>query len=537
MSIVIGGPNTILPKPIESFLSWSLCIACLSIPTYHYYVSNHVKPFFMKLQRKQIKASLSSSSSLPSTKLNESSLSYKSFLDCWIPLTTHSRSEIERKTPIQRYEQLIQFLYHIITTTKSSSSINNGETLTNFDWTSEEQFVIEHLDDDTLVTLMRENTICRRLASLVMRPYKLNTSTIFGSSMVLLDHPHLILIQRLAHLWPKLLELPSPTYMFSIPEKEHDDKVKKDEDYRTLNISLIVPSYNEVHSYIQKQIQLLLHRCSHPRLVEVVIVNAGDADETAIIQDSLSQYNNGSKDINKCWGRIKVLSFIEGGGRGPCLNYGAKHSNGYILSFCHLDTVMPNNWDVKVCTMFNDWDGSETRANSCAFGFGINKEECLNAFSSLDKGYFPPGIKAVETTANIRTNLFSLPYGDQVISMPRNMFNFFGGFPDQCLMEDYELVALLRRRALLISTQMERLKIIPGEPAYCSPRRWQKFGVLYVTSTNSRLVNLYSGGMGPDELYRRYYGRQPPTRKNELSPWEVEMNEILHSSVVAQQNF
>lgn len=97
-------------------------------------------------------------------------------------------------------------------------------------------------------------------------------------------------------------------------------------------------------------------------------------------------------------------------------------------------------------------------------------------------------------------------------------------------MEDYEFVALLRKRAALLETKpREALKIIQGPPAVCSARRWQKFGALYVTFMNSKLINLYSGGMGPDQLYELYYGRRPPERESELSPWEIEMEMLLKS--------
>jgi hypothetical protein len=87
---------------------------------------------------------------------------------------------------------------------------------------------------------------------------------------------------------------------------------------------------------------------------------------------------------------------------------------------------------------------------------------------------------------------------------------------DQFLMEDYELVAILRKRAALIPKmssrfEKEELKIISGEPpALCSPRRWQKFGVLYVT---------YASEMGQDALFSLYYGQVLPKRTSILSPW------------------
>lgn len=86
------------------------------------------------------------------------------------------------------------------------------------------------------------------------------------------------------------------------------------------------------------------------------------------------------------------------------------------------------------------------------------------------------------------------------------------------LNEDYELVALLRKRASLLNTQpREAIKIIDGPPILCSPRWWQSFGVLYVIFMNSKLVSLYSGGLGPDDLYTLYYRRRPPKR-NDIEP-------------------
>lgn len=113
-------------------------------------------------------------------------------------------------------------------------------------------------------------------------------------------------------------------------------------------------------------------------------------------------------------------------------------------------------------------------------------------------------------------------------------------------MEDYELIALLRQRVRLLPSfrratatsvvhgcraepsQMEDevLRIVPGAPALCSPRRWQRFGVVYVTYTNSKLVNLYAGGMTPDELYRLYYGQELAVVAPK-SPWEIELDKLI----------
>ena len=117
-------------------------------------------------------------------------------------------------------------------------------------------------------------------------------------------------------------------------------------------------------------------------------------------------------------------------------------------------------------------------------------------------------------------------------------------------MEDYELVSLLRRRAALLdgvypngqmkSKRMsyEKVAIIPGPPALCSPRRWQKFGVMYTTFTNSKLVSLYAGvrKLSADELFQLYYGKEPPNRSSADSPWEVELKQLLGDDAKAKDS-
>eukprot|EP00549_Striatella_unipunctata_P024998 CAMPEP_0118725460 /NCGR_PEP_ID=MMETSP0800-20121206/33151_1 /TAXON_ID=210618 ORGANISM="Striatella unipunctata, Strain CCMP2910" /NCGR_SAMPLE_ID=MMETSP0800 /ASSEMBLY_ACC=CAM_ASM_000638 /LENGTH=122 /DNA_ID=CAMNT_0006634159 /DNA_START=138 /DNA_END=506 /DNA_ORIENTATION=- len=78
----------------------------------------------------------------------------------------------------------------------------------------------------------------------------------------------------------------------------------------------------------------------------------------------------------------------------------------------------------------------------------------------------------------------------------------------------------------------ERISILKGHPALCSARRWQRHGVLHVTYTNYRLVNLNERGMDPDQMYMTYYGMPPPKRKTLLSPWEVELQEILNKNLL-----
>jgi glycosyltransferase involved in cell wall biosynthesis len=364
-------------------------------------------------------------------------------------------------------------------------------------------------DKDALIHILRNDGICRRLVSLAMVSYVKTLNGRTYKTAIYLEEPELILAKEIADIYPKLLELPSQL---------ESSKYKYD-------ISVIVPAYNEDMSMLKKHLQKSYDTCKNPKRVEIIIVDAGggniDIDEISI-------------DFQSYWGQVRVISYKDGGGRGPCLNAGAAVALGSILAFVHLDTILPSHWDTSIISTLSHHE-KDVRANSCAFGFGIDRSQCSETSSSafsVTKCTCPPGISAVETTANIRTRLFSLPYGDQCLSISKQVFEYIGGFPDQCLMEDYELVSLLRNRAGLSQyinkeNQYEELRIIRGKPALCSPRRWQKFGVLYVTFMNSKFVNLYAGGLDPDDLYRLYYASDPPARASLLSPWETELKRLL----------
>lgn len=444
----IGGPGTILPAPIENFLSWCLALSCLSISGYHYVVATFVKPTLSRW--KQL---------LPTSRVTSSMDSAIPQLPCWIPLTTSTRSELASKTALERYQQLLHLLQ------RATNKLDK--------WTDEE-----------LVSALRNSLVGRHLVTLLMQQ---------------MEKCNLPLVQQLVSCYPALLRLPPPpppdTYVY--------------------DLSMIVPAYRERGADVFAKLHKALGSCQNPTKVEVIIVDAGECIDLERHMDAMLG----------CWGSLSIQAFTTGGGRGPCLNFGAACAKGRLYSFCHSDTTLPDQWDVKILqaldTVVDGW-----RANSCAFSFGIDTTD-----DGLNSGPYPPGIIAIETTANIRTQLYSLPYGDQVLSVPAVVFDYLGGFPDQCLMEDYELVSLLRRRRALLGhfgiDEKERLVIIGGAPAMCSPRRWQALGVLYVTFMNSKFVNMYAGGMTADELFALYYGRQPPPRQNEKCPWELKLEELM----------
>lgn len=587
----IGGPNTSLPMFAETFLSWGLCSSCLAMQGYYYgktvLLSSgwyfNIYHSVRTLVRTLFGGLICSMRYMH--PLMDSALADHEDEATWIPLTTHSRAEVEKCSPWERYLSLLRLfekchpevLTPIMMPTQNGyyDSISGRRLLPNM-----ESFEsIKCNADAALIHVLRHNDMCRRLASLAMRPYDPtmwkpitgandnchihgtdDRDTFPHTTTLLRQFPHNRLLQRMAKYWKDLLVLPSLEEVHSfyhLPATPStpvafatNRKHINDVNYR-YRISLILPAYCEKGCHLLSKLTKALEMACEPSEVEVIVVDAGGCSDLELLLPLVGDITDTeyTKDghVNQYYGRVSIFSYNSGGGRGPCLNFGAYCATGCVLTFLHADTIMPAHWDEKIVTTLEQNEGmcrnKVTRANSCAFSFGIDTspEGLSMPFEPSVSTYCPRGVRAVEFFTNLRNRLFSLPYGDQVISLHACVFHFLGGFPDQCLMEDYELVCLLRRRAALFvspvehapsgTVMREKIAIISGAPALCSPRRWQKFGVLYVTFMNHKFVNLYAGRrkIGPDDLFKQYYGQEAPKREAVDSPWEVELANVLDS--------
>jgi glycosyltransferase involved in cell wall biosynthesis len=441
-----------------------------------------------------------------------------------LPLCTHSRRELDSVSTMpgmyERFEQLIQRLQVDRDIEEWLHPTNRSE----------------------LVKFIRSTETVRRLVSLVMTRQDLWLTHDKSDDL-------LSLLGVLQEIWPQLLELP-----------HHRDACMDGKGNQfTYEISVVVPLYREDGVDLKRKLQMAIagiqSHCHHdtqsargpvPK-IEFVLVNAGQCQSLDVVYSWLSTFdgkqtnqsltsaststqlppkNATSKNVS-----IRVHDYDRGGGRGPCLNYGAKLARGRILTFLHADTRLVPGWDVSILTAFSASDSNNSKAltTACAFSFGIDTSpSALSAHNN--EAYFPPGIKAIERTANWRTHLFHLPYGDQCLSVPSQIFAYLGGHPDQCLLEDYELIRLLRQRVAITKTNLiarERLEILSLK-AYCSPRRWQIYGVWFVTYMNSYVINRYAEGFTPDELFALYYGTpEAPPRRSAESPWELQLKQEL----------
>lgn len=232
-------------------------------------------------------------------------------------------------------------------------------------------------------------------------------------------------------------------------------------DQKTLSISIIIPTLNE-EEYLGATLAGLVNEPG----IEVLVVDGGSTDRT-------------TKVAERYLGRVL---------RAPCgrarqMNTGAAQANGDILLFLHADTRLPAG--------FADYIRTALAKKGVAAG----------AFRLAIDG---PGIgrRLIEKMANLRSRWLGLPYGDQGIFLRKTLFQQLGGFPDQPIMEDFELARRLAKQGKIV---------IQPVAVHTAARRWQRVGLLKTTLINQAIVIAYLNGVSPDVLagwYRRRRNRR-----------------------------
>ena len=160
-------------------------------------------------------------------------------------------------------------------------------------------------------------------------------------------------------------------------------------------------------------------------------------------------------------------------GRGSQLAAGVKASKADWIMIVHADTILGQNWPEVIAAHIQ----SSKRA-----GFGRLR---------FDSG----GVMAIITAAwaNFRARYLGLPYGDQMLILPRELYDRVGGYRALPLMEDVALARALR-------SQMIALDVI----AQTSADRYIRKGWLLQGGRNLCLLILYFLGVAPDRLAQIY---------------------------------
>ena len=175
--------------------------------------------------------------------------------------------------------------------------------------------------------------------------------------------------------------------------------------------------------------------------------------------------------------RRDVIKIVAPRGRGPQMNRGAAAASGRALLFLHADTRLPPDGLASVAAAL-----SNRHIVGGAFHLAIASPN--------------PLFRLIETTANLRTRLTRIPYGDQALFFEHRFFDRIGGFSEIPIMEDVELMRRVKRGG-------HRIRILPGRVS-TSARRWRREGILSCTLRNWLLVTRFLLGTPPHRLTRHY---------------------------------
>lgn len=224
---------------------------------------------------------------------------------------------------------------------------------------------------------------------------------------------------------------------------------------KTSNISIIIPTLNEEANITGLAANLSNTECQR------IIVDGGSSDATV----AKAQEHG-----------FAVLQGVSG--RGAQLNFGAEKANGSILLFLHADTRLPHNF----CQVITD-AVEEDNFVIGAFRLGIDTPT--------------PALNFIAACANLRSQLFGFPYGDQALFIKRESFTMLNGFANVPIMEDYMFVKNARKRGKVL--------LLPDKVT-TSARRWQRLGVLQTTLINQLVLLGFFFKVSPKRLallYRR----------------------------------
>lgn len=217
-----------------------------------------------------------------------------------------------------------------------------------------------------------------------------------------------------------------------------------------MKISVIVPTLNEAE-WLGETLTVIEQQEPH----EIIVVDGGSSDGTVELASRKAHVIHGDR------------------GRSKQFNAGAAASEGDVLLFVHADSHLPP-------TGLSDIRTSLTAgADAGAFRLRFDRQHPVLKFSALCT----------------RLPINSFCFGDRGLFVRRSLFDSVGGYPDQPVFEDIEMV-----NVLAAAGQFRFLK----SHSTTSARRYLASGVLKQQWTNTRLWLRYNFGEPPERLSSEY---------------------------------
>lgn len=236
-----------------------------------------------------------------------------------------------------------------------------------------------------------------------------------------------------------------------------------------LRIAAIVPALDEA-GWIAPTLERLLAEAD-----DVIVADGGSADDTREIAQAL-----GARVVESACGRGTQMNAgaRAAGARASCAPAtGAQAATGAdALVFVHADTLLPRGWADDVRATLAD-----PAVALGAFAFATDSPRRT--------------MRAVERLVALRCAVAHTPYGDQALFLRRETIERLGGFAEQPLLEDYDLV----RRA----ARLGRIRTLAHRPAITSARMWERLGIARTWWRNLRTVVAYRLGADPATLAAR----------------------------------
>lgn len=225
-----------------------------------------------------------------------------------------------------------------------------------------------------------------------------------------------------------------------------------------MKLSVIIPVLNEAEG-IGVCLEALLPWGDR---LEIIVVDGGSQDHTL-------------EEIR----RFPVQLLSAPAGRGIQMNHGAAIATGDYLLFLHSDTQLPPSFIDDITATL-----SQEKIIAGAFPLKIDDPHI--------------SLRWIEALVQWRSQLFSLPYGDQAIFLRKQDFQQLGGYKPLPIMEDYELIQRLKTHGKIS---------LATHSVTTSSRRWQKLGVWRTTWINQLMIIGYHLNIDPQTL-RAWYRQQ-----------------------------